>query len=109
MSREIVDEFPRLLEHPGVAPEVRRRLVESMNAGEWMLDSQGMALRLLVRDIAFTSDADYHRWYFDISGRLFAKPFYRFLMYVVSPTLVVLGATKRWAAFREALPHRDRR
>jgi hypothetical protein len=101
VSREILEEFPHLLNHPGVDPGVRKRLRDAMDQGEWMLDSQGMATRLLVRDIVFTTDRDYHRWFFDISGRLFAKPFYRFLMYVVSPTLVVLGATKRWAAFRE--------
>ena len=60
-----------------------------------------MAVRLLVRDVAFESDPDYYRWYFDVAGRLFAKPFYRVLMYVVSPTLVVLGAQRRWSAFRE--------
>jgi hypothetical protein len=60
-----------------------------------------MAVRLLVRDVVFETDAEYCRWYYDIAGRLFAKPFYRFLMYVVSPTLVMLGASKRWSAFRE--------
>jgi hypothetical protein len=101
VSREIVQEFPFVMEHAGADAQIMKRLRESMDQGEWMPDAQGMVLRLLVRDLAFKSDADYHRWYYEISGRLFAKPFYRFLMYVVSPTLVLLGATKRWAAFRE--------
>lgn len=101
VTREITDEFPAVLDHPGVDPEVRALLRRSIDGGEWMLDARGMALRLLVRDIAFETDATYHRWYFDVAGRVFAKPLYRFLMYVVSPTLVMLGATKRWAAFRE--------
>ena len=101
VSREIVTEFPQILAHPGIESSTLALLRQSMEDGEWMRDARGMALRLLVRDIVFETDAAYFEWYFDISSRLFAKPFYRVLMYVVSPTLVLLGATRRWAAFRE--------
>lgn len=101
VTREITDQFPQVLTSPGVDGAVRDLLRASIAQGEWMPDAHGMALRILVRDVAFQSDAEYFRWYYDIAGRLFAKPFYRFLMYVVSPTLVMLGAQKRWAAFRE--------
>jgi len=101
VTREIAHDFPGLLDKPGIDRGVRDLLHGSMDQGEWMPEAHGMAVRLLVRDVAFESDHDYYRWYFDVAGRLFAKPFYRFLMYVVSPTLVVLGAQKRWSAFRE--------
>jgi len=101
VTREIVEQFPQVLSHPGVDGEVRRRIQQSIDSGEWMPEAEGMAVRMLVRDVVFDKDEDYHRWYFDIAGRVFAKPFYRVLMYVVSPTLVMLGASKRWSAFRE--------
>lgn len=101
VTREITDEVPSVLDHPGVDSEVRELLRRSIAQGEWMPDAHGMLIRLLARDIVFSTDDDYNRWYFEIAGRIFAKPFYRVLMYVVSPTLVMLGATKRWAAFRE--------
>ena len=101
VTREITDQFPQVLESQGIDPEVRDLLRGSIGGGEWMPDAHGMLVRLLVRDAAFETDADYCRWYFDVAGRIFAKPFYRVLMYVVSPTLVMLGAQKRWAAFRE--------
>lgn len=101
VTREIAEYFPDLLDRGGMSAEVRDLLRRSMSGGEWMPEAQGTAVRLLVRDVALGADAEYCRWYFDVASRLFAKPFYRFLMYVVSPTLVVLGATRRWSAFRE--------
>lgn len=101
VTREITEQFPQVLEHPGIAGPVRDRLRKSIDQGEWMPDAEGMAIRMLVRDVVFDTDAEYHRWYFEIAARVFAKPLYRVLMYVVSPTLVMLGATRRWATFRE--------
>jgi hypothetical protein len=101
VTREITDQFPSLLAHSGIDPDLREKLRRSIASGEWMPEAQGVVIRLLARDVAFQTDDEYNRWYFEIAGRIFAKPFYRVLMYVVSPTLVMLGATKRWAAFRE--------
>lgn len=101
VTREITDQFPKVLDTPGIDPAITERLRQSIQRDEWMPDAQGLLVRLLVRDVVFQTDAEYHRWYFEIAGRIFAKPFYRVLMYVVSPTLVMLGAQKRWAAFRE--------
>jgi hypothetical protein len=101
VTREITDQFPSVLDHPGIDSRVRELLRQSLDRGTWMPDAHGMAVRLLVRDAIFQTDEEYQRWYYEVAARLFAKPFYRVLMYVVSPTLVMLGAEKRWAAFRE--------
>src|SRR5437870_1837601 len=101
VTREITDQFPRVLDDAGIEPDVRELLRRSLAQGEWMPDAHGMFVRILARDIVFETDDDYNRWYFEIAGRIFAKPLNKVLMYVVSPTLVMLGATKRWAAFRE--------
>lgn len=101
VTREITEQFPSVLDHPGIDSGTRTLLRQSIDQGEWMSDAQGMVVRLLVRDVVFQTDDEYNRWYFDVAARLFAKPFYRVLMYVVSPTLVMLGAEKRWGTFRE--------
>ena len=101
VTREIIDQFPKALDTPGIDPAVVELLRRELQGGEWMPEAHGLLVRLLVRDVLFQSDADYHRWYYDIASKIFAKPLYRVLMYVVSPTLVMLGAQKRWAAFRE--------
>src|SRR6185503_698302 len=95
------DQFPQALGSPGIDPAVVELIQSSIQRHEWMPEAYGLLVRLIVRDIVFHTDAEYHRWYYDIAGKIFAKPVYRMLMYVVSPTLVMLGAQKRWAAFRE--------
>lgn len=101
VTREITDQFPTALDSPGMDPAIAALIRTAIQRGEWMPEAYGMLVRLIVRDVVFQTDADYHRWYYDIAGKIFAKPVYRMLMYVVSPTLVMLGAQKRWAAFRE--------
>jgi hypothetical protein len=101
VTREITDQFPKALDSPGIDPAVVELIRGAIKREEWMPEAYGMLVRLIVRDVAFQTDAEYHRWYYDIAGKIFAKPVYRMLMYVVSPTLVMLGAQRRWAAFRE--------
>lgn len=101
ITREITDVFPKALDSPGIDSTVVDVLRRSLQRDDWMPEAHGVLIRLVIRDVAFQADADYHRWYYDIAAKIFAKPIYRVLMYVVSPTLVMLGAQKRWAAFRE--------
>ncbi|HEX7671686.1 MAG TPA: hypothetical protein VF395_18965, partial [Polyangiaceae bacterium] len=54
---------------------------------------------LVVRDLGFSDDDTFHRWLFDANQEMFDKPLLRNLMKLVSPSLVVMGASKRWAAF----------
>ena len=56
---------------------------------------------LVVRDRAFGDDASFFEWQFHANTSVFDRPILRNLMRLVSPTLVVLGATKRWTAFHE--------
>jgi len=101
VTRAVIERFPRVLEHPGVDGVFVDRLRTAMREGEWMSEALGTATRILTRDAVFESDAQYNEWTFEIANELFARPFYRALMYVVSPSLVMLGASRRWNAFRE--------
>jgi len=101
VTQLVIERFPRALEHDGVDRAFAERIRDAVGQSEWMPETLGTALRILTRDTVFSSDAEYNEWNFKISGELFARPIYRMLMYVISPSLVMLGAQRRWSAFRE--------
>jgi hypothetical protein len=110
VTQLVLERFPQALDHAGVERAFVDRVRSSVSHGEWMPEALGTAVRILTRDAVFATDDEYNQWNFEIAGELFARPFYRVLMYVVSPTLVMLGAQRRWSAFREgttlaARPH----
>jgi len=101
VTRLTVERFPQLLDHPGIGSAFRERLQGALAAGEWMSEAVGTAVRILTREVVFENDAQYFAWTFDIASEIFKRPVYKVLMYVVSPALVMLGATRRWNTFRE--------
>jgi hypothetical protein len=101
VTRIIVERFPQALEHAGIEKAFVERLRAALDRGEWMSEALGTATRVLTRDAIFASHEQYNEWTFEIAKELFARPFYRALMYVMSPGLVMLGASRRWNAFRE--------
>jgi hypothetical protein len=101
VSRLTLERFPKLLAHPGISDAFKERLQTALTGGEWMPETVGTTLRILTREVVFESDAEYNDWTFEISSEVFRRPAYKVLMYVMSPTLVMLGATRRWNAFRE--------
>lgn len=59
------------------------------------------AAHLVVRDRVFEDDAPFYEWIFNANALLFDRPIVRSLMRLVSPSLIVLGAAKRWGAFHD--------
>ncbi len=100
VSNEVFRRFPEVLEHPGISKEMVSLLRETSRAGEWMPDVHGVVARLLVRDSICESDEEFCAWSHEVAGAVFTRPLFRVLMYVLSPTLVMMGASRRWAAFR---------
>jgi hypothetical protein len=101
VNRVVLERFPKLLEHGGVDPSLVQRLVRATRAGDWMTEVEAVTTRLMVRDTALVTDTAYRQWNHAVAAEVFSRPMYRVLMYVMSPTLVLMGASKRWAAFRE--------
>jgi hypothetical protein len=101
VTRAIVERFPDALDHSAVDRAFVDRLRATLDQGEWMPEALATTTRILTRDAVFESDEQYYEWTFEIANELFARPFYRVLMYVMSPALVILGASRRWNAFRE--------
>jgi hypothetical protein len=100
VAAEILRLFPEILQHPGISPEVVATIQASLAKKDWMPDVQGVVARLLVRDIACTTDQEYLDWSYRVASDLFKRPIFKVLMYVLSPTLVLLGTEKRWGTFR---------
>jgi hypothetical protein len=87
-----------LAEDPHLPAPVRRCL-EGRFPGEWIGEVMGNVLMLLIREQRFTADAPFFDWYrATIIRPLFETPAIRLLMHVLSPTLAVMGAAKRWSA-----------
>ena len=101
VTQLVIEQFPQAFSHAGVDAAFAERLRAAVAQGEWMPEALGTAARILTRETVFASDDDFNEWSFKISSELFARPFYRVLMYVISPSLVMLGAQRRWSAFRE--------
>lgn len=99
MLRVTLDEFPGLLEDPGVSAPVRQA-IETVRSSDWVPDVLNVTVRLMARDREFATDAEYLAWNKERSLRVFETPLYRVLMFVMSPTLVLMGATRRWGKFR---------
>lgn len=100
VAQEILRLFPHILQHPGISPDVVKTIQASLAKKDWMPDVQGVVARLLVRDVACSSDEEYLDWSYRVAGELFKRPIFKVLMYVLSPTLVLMGTEKRWGTFR---------
>jgi hypothetical protein len=67
--------------------------------GPWVSEVVFQVAHLVVRDRGFVNDTPLLDWMQAANEQVFDKPILRNLMRLVSPTLIVLGATKRWSAF----------
>jgi hypothetical protein len=74
-------------------------LLRGIASGPWYPEVVFQVAHLVVRDRVFDDDASFFEWIFNANALVFEKPILRNLMRLVSPTLVVLGATKRWGTF----------
>jgi hypothetical protein len=98
-ARLMLAEFPQLLA-TGVTAGLVHTLEKTIRGAEVFPDVMSVLLRLLVRDAAFRDDQGFLEWNQALSARVFSSPVYRVLMHVLSPTLVLTGAQRRWNAYR---------
>ncbi|MEM6730369.1 MAG: hypothetical protein AAF658_02365, partial [Myxococcota bacterium] len=85
---------------PSLPPEMIE-VLENRSDEIWHAEVVGVALMLACRDLTFESDEDFLQWGYDSSRALFESPLNRMVMMVVSPTLVAMGAAKKWANFHK--------
>jgi len=96
--RDLVNDFPNLADNPDVPESLRFHLTDTLHY-TWQPEVIANTITLLIRDLVFASDREYLDWFRRYIARVFDKPFYRIVIHVLSTTLVVMGATDRWAKF----------
>ena len=68
----------------------------------WSPSVPFIALMLAFADVHFPGDDErFAGWIYDLSAALFAKPLYRFLMYVAAPKMFINGSANRWSQFHQ--------
>lgn len=100
--------WPELPNHPDLPPDLRAALSAPWQKGEWVQETVFMALTALVRDIIYKDDEKYLQFCYDTSKEAYAGPVMRRLMHLVSPSLVVIGASKRWESFKQGTTFRTK-
>jgi hypothetical protein len=92
--------FGALAEEPGLPTPVVD-LFAGVDGGPSYPEVVFQVAHLVVRDRVFDDDAPFYEWIFNANALLFDRPIVRSLMRLVSPTLIVVGAAKRWEAFHD--------
>jgi hypothetical protein len=96
-----VRDFRRLAAEPDLPGPVADLLSGRLSETPWVPAVVFQVAYLVVRDLGFSDDDAFHRWLYDANQELFDKPLLRNLMKLVSPSLIVMGASKRWTAFHQ--------
>lgn len=98
-----MEESRKLHVEPGELPPPCEELLRNPPPNSvWTPTAPFCALMLAYGDAHFRGDDDaFYGWIREISAQLYAKPLYRFLMYVSSPKQIVGGAVTRWHTFHQ--------
>jgi hypothetical protein len=92
--------YPDLAKAPGL-PGVVAHFLSGGYSSDWLPEVAGNTLLLMLRDSQLQSDEQFRIWACDDSFKIFRRPLYKALMFILSPALVVMGAAKRWGAFHK--------
>jgi len=110
-----LDSYPDALANIDVYENHRRRLAQHTERQSlpgplgdvifgspkgWVSDVAGTCLPLLLRDVVFDDDAALMAFTQEGMAQLYSNPLYRTLMRVLSPSLILMGAARRWGTFR---------
>lgn len=80
-------------------PRAMREFWERADTSGWISETLSTAFFLALWDSQFNDFSAFRNWSMKSNLTLFDKPWTRMMMRLLSPTLVVLGAAKRWGAF----------
>jgi len=83
----------------GLPRRVRALYAPDAALPEWLPEVEFQAAVLAARDAYSGTDEAFCRWVGTITAESFDNPVLRTLMRLVSPSLVVLGAARRWTMF----------
>jgi hypothetical protein len=95
----MLEEFPALLSASEAPPDLMASLRCLKDPQQYLPEALFMSARHMLMD-SMKNEADFIEWHHQVAKRVFLRPLYRALMFVMSPSLVLTNATKRWTAFR---------
>jgi hypothetical protein len=90
--------FPDVVTRLSLPPELVA-IATVRQVGGWLPEVLGNCLLLACHDGLFKTTPDFMKWAYGCRAKVYDKAAYRLLMHVLSPTLLAMGAAKRWAAF----------
>jgi hypothetical protein len=95
---------PEVFKEPTLPVELRMRLGEQWAPRQFLPASLAFTLVLALRDRHFKSDTSYKAALYEHGAAVFRQPLFRALMVIMSPSLMVMGASMRWKQWYENIP-----
>lgn len=92
--------WPDLADRPDIPQDIREAIQRPWVDGEWISEVVFMAYHALIRDVIYRDDTLFQQFCYDVSKESFSTPIMRAMMHFVSPALLVMGASKRWAMMK---------
>lgn len=83
-------------EKVGIPEPVRALLTAPWRAGDWIPTSHYVALCALARDQVWTNEEAYHLGMVGVATEMYQGPLHRALFVMFGPSLVAMGAARRW-------------
>lgn len=84
---------------PGSLPAPMKAFFEETDDKKWVPEVIGLCFQMMMFDLE--GEEAGIRWFYDDAKRIYKSPVLRYLMKLMSPTLVVMGAASRWGALRQ--------
>lgn len=84
------------LEKVGAVEPVHALLTAPWRVGDWIPTSHYVALCALARDQIWTTEEAYHLGMVGVASEMYQGPLHRALFVMFGPSLVAMGAARRW-------------
>lgn len=85
----------------GVPEPVRALLTTPWRAGDWIPTCHYVALCALARDQVWTTEEAYHLGMMAVATEMYQGPIHRALFIMFGPSLVAMGAARRWGTLHK--------
>jgi len=99
--RDILERYPDLFAGDGISVPRERSQAEDIDPDRWVPSVEVVLAMTMVRDRMHKTDASFLDWNYDRQLRNYQRPLFRALMLLFSPTLLFMGASRRWKSFHE--------
>lgn len=80
---------------------LRTRLLADWKPDDWIPAALYAALAALAKDMKWKSETAFHQGMADLAVSMYQTAVYRAVMAIVSPSLMVMGAARRWGTFHQ--------